>query len=211
MKKKILVPVLCILMMLIGGFATWAYLTSQAEVVNTFTAGNVEITMDETDVDINGEKDGETRVIKNNYHLLPGHGYIKDPIIHVTELSDDCWLFVSVKNEITDIECNNPGYVNIESQMAANGWVKMNGIMKDGGQVYYHAVVAKNASDKDIKVFQNFKIDGENAVNKSENLAPGTFDIAKYDKKTIVVKAYAVQADGFTTPEAAWDATFVEK
>ena len=40
----------------IGG--TLAYLTSTAEVKNTFTVGKVAIDMDETDVDLYGKKDG---------------------------------------------------------------------------------------------------------------------------------------------------------
>jgi len=61
-------------------FGTLAYLTATDTVTNTFTVGKVQITLDEAPVDANGETTDGDRVKKNNYHLLPGHEYDKDPI-----------------------------------------------------------------------------------------------------------------------------------
>ena len=51
-KTKALILSLCaILLVVTSVFGTMAYLTSQADVSNTFSVGKVNITMDETDVD----------------------------------------------------------------------------------------------------------------------------------------------------------------
>ena len=68
------------------------------DVKNTFTVGNVAITLDEAKVDDNGNainKQGNQvtnladaeRVPGNAYKLLPGHTYVKDPTVTVLEPS----------------------------------------------------------------------------------------------------------------------------
>lgn len=192
--RNVVLALLCALLLIAGSVAgTLAYLTSQTETVtNTFTAGNVTITMDETDVDEYGVKDGDTRVIENDYTLLPNHLYVKDPTIHVKAGSEACWLFVEIDDQIAAIQDTE----TVAAQMTANGWKPVEGTTN----VFWHEVVnAKEATDDmDVKIFENFKIKGTETNN---TLAP-------YTDKTIVVTAYAVQADGFNTAKAAWDATF---
>lgn len=81
---------------------TIAYLTSTTETVtNTFTVGNVKITLDEAMVDEMGVPvENADRVTANTYKLLPGHTYTKDPTIHVDESSEDC--FIRAKVTITN-------------------------------------------------------------------------------------------------------------
>jgi len=165
--------------------ATFAYLTSTTDVVkNTFTIGKIEITLDETDVDVYGVKDGEARVTENDYKLIPGHEYIKDPTIHVKAGSEACYVFVKVTDEIAAIE----DATTVADQITANGWEPLEG--QTG--VYYKAQPAVTA-DKDLVVFKNFKIRTD-------------ADVSTYDGKTITVIGYAIQQDGFTTAEAAWAA-----
>ena len=86
--------------------------------VNTFTVGNVAITLDEKDVDNStlGENDRDKA---NAYKLMPGHNYEKDPIVHVDANSEDCYLFVKVVNEIANIEAEK----TVAQQMTEKGWV----------------------------------------------------------------------------------------
>ncbi|MBQ7313552.1 MAG: hypothetical protein IJW81_08225, partial [Clostridia bacterium] len=85
-------------------FGTMAYLTDEEAVTNTFTVGKVGLTLDELDVDNDGDTtdnitvDNTVRDQANEYHLLPGHTYIKDPTVHIDETSEDCWVFVKVEN-----------------------------------------------------------------------------------------------------------------
>lgn len=103
MKKRILI--MSVAMALVCVFAvgmTIAYLTSTTETVtNTFTVGNVKITLDEAMVDEMGVPvENADRVTANTYKLLPGHTYTKDPTIHVDESSEDC--FIRAKVTITN-------------------------------------------------------------------------------------------------------------
>ena len=177
----------------IGG--TLAYLTSKATVTNTFTVGNVAITMDETDVDDSTED--AARDTENSYHLLPGKEYTKDPIIHVDANSESCYLFVTVDNLISGIEATNN---NVAAQMAENGWV--NAGVEGKANLYVYVGTAEGASASkpavvaagaDVDVFETITIDG-NVSNTT---------LASYAGKTITVNAYAIQAEGFSNKTAA--------
>lgn len=182
-----LLSMMLVAVVAIGG--TYAYLTSTTEtVVNTFTVGSVNITLDETDVDVYGVKDGDTRVTENTYKLIPGHTYVKDPIVHVTAGSEKCWLFVKVVDEIAAIQDTT----KVADQMAAKGWSVIDAT---NGIYAYAEIVDASAAAKDVPVFDNFKV-------------LGTAEVAQYEDETIEITAYAVQADGFTTAQAAWTATY---
>ena len=210
--KKAIIAALCAGTLVVGSVAgTMAYLTSTDEVVNTFTVGNVAITLDETDVDINGAQDGTTRVTENQYKLVPGHTYIKDPKIHVAPDSEDCYLFVKVKNEIDQIE----GGTTVAQQMANNSWVVVSEAQPQPGETVYVytknnalAVVKANEA-KDVDVFSNFTIKGDTTKETLASYAPVKDETgAVSSHKTITVTAYAIQADGFGGKTAAqiWSA-----
>lgn len=185
--KKVLLLVLCAAL-LVGATisGTVAYLTSKAEVQNTFTVGHVAITMDEFDYDdstANADRD-----IANVYKLIPGHTYVKDPTIHVAEGSETCYVFVEISNEVA-------AYIDVvalETQMKNNGWEKM-----EDGIWWQHYTKAENA-DRNLEVFESFtvlknadKVDGWATLNANMNIV-----------------AYAVQSETFGSAEDAWNATF---
>lgn len=176
---------------------TMAYLTSQDEVVNTFTVGNVAITLDETDVDNStpGENDRDQA---NSYKLMPGHTYTKDPIVHVDSTSENCYLFVKVDNQIAAIEAET----TVAQQMAAKGWVAVDGAT--GVYVYtQNKALAVVAGGDDVPVFDEFTVSGD--VDNT--------NLATYEGKTITVNAYAIQADGFSDKTASeiWTAAGFNK
>ena len=203
-KKALLLALCAVLLVAATVMGTMAYLTSSVEVKNTFTVGNVTITMDEAKVDGNGKKiegEGATRVTKNSYKLLPGHEYDKDPIIHVDSSSENCYLFVKVTNGISAIEAT--GDTTVVKQMEIKGWKVVDNV----AGVYVYVGTAENASaplavkaSDNITVFEKIVISGDVDGKTLEN----------YEGKTIVVTAYAVQEDGFETKSAAeiWNATF---
>lgn len=98
MKKKILVACLCVaLAVLTIAGTTLAYLTDSKEVNNTFTVGKVKIALDEADVDTDGTPiEGAKRVTENEYKLMPGHTYTKDPTVTVLGGSEDCYVRLKV-------------------------------------------------------------------------------------------------------------------
>lgn len=186
-KSKAILMVVCAMLLVAASvMGTLAYLTSTASVTNTFSVGNVAITMDETDVD-NSTTDA-ARDTANSYKLMPGHEYVKDPIIHVATGSEDCYLFVKVVNEIADIE----GATTVADQMDANGWTCIdatNGIYVYGSDTAPNKVQAS----ANVPVFDTFTV-----ADTVDNTT-----LAGYASKTIVVTAYAIQADGFETYTAA--------
>ena len=105
-KTKAFVLALCAVLLVVSTvFVTMAFLTSQDTVTNTFTVGNVTITLDETDVDLYGVKDSETRVDKNEYKLIPGHEYIKDPTVTVAKGSEESYVRMLVTiTEFKDVK-----------------------------------------------------------------------------------------------------------
>ncbi len=184
--KALLMAGCAMLLVLSTVFATVAYLTSTDSVTNTFTVGSVKITMDETDVDTNGVQDGDTRVKVNEYKLMPGRSYTKDPIVHIDSKSENCWVFVKVVNELAEVEDVN----TIAAQMTANGWSAVSGV--EG--VYAYEAIAEGGED--IKVFESFSVKGD--VDETA--------LAMFADKTIAITAYAVQAEGFDTAAEAWTA-----
>lgn len=169
--------------------ATVAYLTAQTQVVtNTFTVGNVALTLNESKVDLYGVKDENAEpVMANTYKLIPGHTYTKDPTVHIDGSSENGWLFVKVVNGIAAIEAE--GNTTIANQMAAN-WAEIDA---SKGIYAYKAVVTPG---QNVTVFNSFTL-------------AGTADVASYKDASITIQAYLVQADGFpgtTGYLAAWDA-----
>ena len=189
--RKVLMIALCaVLLVSISVMGTMAYLTSQDTVTNTFTVGNVAITLDEAKVNtdgtlVTGENAGRTD--GNAYHLLPGHTYIKDPTIHVASTSEDCWLFVKVENGIAAIEDSSS---TIAAQMATKGWAPV----AEGSNVYCRTTT--NKAGDNVVVFDNFKISGNADVSKYATAKNEDGSVAT-GATVIAVTAYAIQADGF--------------
>ena len=189
-KTKALALALCaVLLVVTTVFVTMAFLTSKDSVKNTFTVGKVTITLDEADVKSDGTyvSNKEARVDTNEYKLIPGHTYIKDPTIHVADDSEECWLFVKVENGLEDIIDAK----TIEDQMNDNGWSSVAGETN----IYAYEKIA-TAKTGDYKVFDNFKLKDDADVS--------SYATADNEDSVINVTAYAIQADGFATAAAAW-------
>lgn len=203
-KSKALLMMLCaVLLVAASVLGTMAYLMDEDTVVNTFTVGNVSLGgenqagLDEADVDVYGNPiEGATRVQENEYKLLPGHEYTKDPTVHVNNESEDSYIYVTVANGIDAIEAKSgDDYLNIVDQIKENGWVELS----DYPGVYYKAwESAAETGYTDLVVFEKFEISGDVEADALE----------EYAEAEIVINAYAVQQDGFDSAAAAWAATF---
>ena len=207
--RNIIALLLCAILLVGASVAgTVAYLTSDDEVVNTFTVGKVIITLDEKDIDDDDKAednvtvDNVTRDKANAYTLIPGKKYEKDPVIHVDPTSESCWVFVKVINDIEKFEAETTtgenAYNKIADQIKKNGWNPLG----DVANVYYKEY-AEGQADKDLEVFQEFKL-----ADKAESI-PDWGDIN--EETTITVTGYAVQKEGFAEAIDAWKATFGDK
>lgn len=203
-KRKALLLSLCAVLLVVASvMGTMAYLTAQTgEVKNTFTVGKIEIDLDEAKVDLNGklvyEADGTTlakRVQENEYKLIPGETYIKDPTVHVKAGSEYSYIFVEVTNSLADkfeAASVTGGYQTIADQIKALGWNLVEGTTN----VYYKEYNAESGTE--FKVFDKFKIsDTANTVDGwGNNIAP------------ITIIAYAVQKAGLADAKTAWFETY---
>ena len=212
LRRALLLLACAVLLVSLSVGATLAYLTSQTEVVkNTFTVGKVNITLDETDVDEFGVKDGNTRVTENEYKLLPGHTYSKDPQVHVLAGSEDCYVRIQVTvQNIDKLHAAFPAadYANMWNnektifllQTLVGGWDKDTWLFKtysNGMYEFWYKDVVKynkdNVQDLD-PLFDTITVPGN--VNE--------YQLSLLDQVQIDIVAHAIQADGFNSAADAW-------
>lgn len=225
--RKAILMVLCVIALVVASvMGTLAYFTDTEAVTNTFTIGKIEMTLDEADTNEYGEKllvdDPNSddpavkipaaRVAANEYKLIPGHTYIKDPIVHMNADSENAWVFVMVENGISAIEKTD---ASIHGQIISDtyGWTQLkNAADEVVPNVYYKSWT--NGSSADLPVFGTFTIDGDKAVNGTAGdgeISIDNYATAADASKLIKVTAYAIQMDGFNSTENtqnvnAWNA-----
>lgn len=216
-RKALLLMMSALLLVAASVFGTVAYLTDSETVKNTFTVGQISMSMDEAKVNEAGQKlnqenevweDGEVladRVLENTYHLLPGQTYSKDPIIHVDVDSEDSYIFIKVDNNgIEAIEETAAPYTAVSAQILANGWTWWK---NEGNVHYFYQEYTKGQADRELEVFGQFKV-GDAVTNEQMKAFYDGAAINNGQAKAVIVTAYAVQAAGFDSYLAAWDATF---
>lgn len=188
--KKFLALVLSLAVVAsLAAAGTLAYLTAQTtEVTNTFNVGvqdgngAIRLTLDETDVD--DSTPNADRDTQNTYaDILPGATLVKDPIIHIADNSEDCYLFVGIKNP------NATALIPQNVNAALTGDNKVT--TTNGYDVYF--IPAVQTAGTDVVVF-----DG---VNVSTTLTETT--LAQIDGAQIQVAAYAIQAANMVDAAAA--------
>lgn len=204
MKKKItaIALVVCLVAVAIVG-GSLAYFTDEEEATNTFTVGNVDITLTEPEWDAALEEDPTAAT------LIPGRVIAKDPTITVEETSQRAYTFMKVQLSddfaqlIADYATAQKISPNDETQMKAliAAWFSSTvqpkimkydltenyvilGVLspKDPGQsvTYFDAITVPAEVEGDM-----IKADGE---------------------YKIYITAYAIQAEGFEGQNANKDA-----
>ena len=176
MKKKVLsiVAVVLVLCCAIGG--TLAWLTDKTDpVVNTFTVGDINIELTESE--------------NLDLKMVPGNTITKDPKITVQAGSEKCWLFVKVEKSA------NYGDF-LEYYKMATDWTALTG---EKG-VYYQIVNASTANQV-FEVLLNNQVAVKGAVTKAQMEDIKNNTIAA---PTLTFTAYAVQFDNVATAADAW-------
>ena len=209
MKKKILVACLCVaLAVLTIAGTTLAYLTSQETVTNTFTVGKVEIKLDEAKANADGTLvPNADRVKENSYKLLPGHTYNKDPMVTVLKGSESSYIKMTVTfTKAAELDAIfAPTGADLTSIF--NGYDSTNWIYKGNTEdttantrtyeFWYKEAVAAPTADVALDALFD-QIKAPDSLTNS--------DLNNLKDLKITVNAYAIQADGFATAEAAWAA-----
>lgn len=206
MKKgsKALLVLACAGCLVLGTvFGTLAYLTDDDAVTNTFTVGNVEIELDEEVVDEYGVAQNERTQKGNNYKLIPGHTYVKDPTVTVKKGSEKSYVRMIVTitdaKDVWEVLGNDFLPQNHVSGWDSSTWISKSAEQNQNNELVYEfwykdIVDALDKEEKLPALFTEFTF--PDYVTK-ENLV-------KLDGLAIHVEAHAIQADGFDTPEAAW-------
>ena len=99
MKLKHKMLIACLTLIAIAStIITFALLTFETDtLVNTFTVGQVSLKLDETDVDETGTPiPNANRVTGNEYKLIPGKEYVKDPTMTVLAGSEASYVRILV-------------------------------------------------------------------------------------------------------------------
>lgn len=179
--RRILTTVcLMALVMVVSIGGTIAWLTDKTTAVtNTFTVGDINITLDET---------------KKDFKMVPGSTIDKDPKVTVKAGSEACWLFVKVE-ESTNLK-------DFITYTVDAGWNQLKD--KDGKDVagVYYRDVAATANDASFKVLTNDKVSVNDTVTKTM-----MNDLQKdgATQPTLTFTAYACQKDNVGTAAEAWE------
>lgn len=207
--SKTLVLVLSLILVIgcvTGGTLAWL-IDKTPDVKNTFTDSNVEITLKESEI-VDADKNGvperyedPAEGVKNEYVMIPGYIYKKDPTVAVDPVSEDCWLFVKFE------ENGNPkDYLDYTSTLTtANGWTQGQGTGegKDGipVNVWYRSVM-KNDTVREWHLLERDTITVNGDKVTKENIA--TAAEAKLVYYAYACQYYKTQNTPFTAAEA-WE------
>lgn len=181
----------------VGGVLAW--LSDQTSpVVNTFTYGDINISLAETDTKLDGDGDANT----NSYVMIPGESISKDPVVTVEKNSEDCWLFVKLEK--------SENFDTFLTYNMADGWTQLkdaNGTSVEG--VFYRTVDKEDVENAgaNFAVIENNQVLVKDSVTKDMlnalDKSPG-----KATYPTLSVTAYAVQRssslEAISTAYEAW-------
>ena len=174
MKKKSLALVLALAMIVVcvvGGTLAWLIATTP-EVKNTFTYGDINIKLEETDATV--AVDGSAT---KEFKMIPGYTITKDPKVTVLAGSEKCYLFVKV--------AESDNFDDFMTYTIATGWTALTGV----NGVYYRVVDASTATaDQEFGVLKDNQVIVSGDVTKTM-----LKDLTETTQPTLTFTAYACQ------------------
>ena len=147
--KKTLITVICTVLVCCGiAGSTYAWLMDRTDpVTNTFTAGNINITLSES-------------TARNN-KMIPGTLISEDPKVTVKANSEDCWLFIKItKSDNFDTFLNY--------RIEADVWHSL-----ENEEGVFYCEVASLDSDQPFYIFSDNKVYVKPGVTKEQYDAIG--------------------------------------
>ena len=237
-RRNALLMTLCAVLLVVASvLGTLAYLTSRDEVNNTFTIGQVQIKLDEAKVTPDGVPVANAdRVQANEYKLIPGHTYTKDPTVTVLDGSEESYVRMKVTfnnaralialctdpefaGEVTGVENAFP-LIRMVNFVEASA-MKWDGIIPDNtveleDMLANSKYFAYDAANDTLTYY--FYFAGTVAAPDGDVALPTLFDeikvpewvtgeqLAALTNFKIDIVAEAIQAEGFANADAAWAA-----
>lgn len=210
MKKAML---LCLCIVIVAAAAvvgTLAWLMDADSVVNTFTVGQVDISVDEALVNEDGTPVPDAdRVKENTYHLLPGKTYTKDPTMNVMANSEDAYVRMILKvHNASDVQAILTKYELGDFSALIGGWDPEVWIYKGFTEDTEANTISFEFRYKDIAVggeedaalpalFDTLIAPGQMTAQELKELYDGGFKMEIF--------GHAIQSDGFESDDLAWE------
>ena len=167
-RKTLALIAACLMLVVgvVGGTVAWLTATTRS-VVNTFTCGDISITLAET--------------TGNSYKILPGNNIAKDPKVTVSANSENCILFVKVEKANWPTFKESDGTTLKVRYDIADGWTALTGV----SGVYYRTVTSSESN-------QDFAVLKDNTITVSGNLTKVEVN-SMTTAPTLTITAYAHQ------------------
>ena len=172
LRKKLIAMVIalaCVLVFGVGG--TIAYLVAIAgPITNTFTYGDVSITLTET--------------TGQDYSMIPGKTITKDPIVAVKGGSESAWLYVKVAKTM-----NFDEYLSFEM---AEGWKPL-----DGHPDVYYRSTTRAYSDTSFTIIKDNAVIVSSSLTEEKMTAISVFPRVSFTAYAIQAHGVESALDGW--------------
>ena len=172
LRKKLIAMVIalaCVLVFGVGG--TIAYLTHIAgPITNTFTYGDVSITLTET--------------TGQDYSMIPGKTITKDPIVTVKGGSESSWLYVKVTKTM-----NFDDYLSFEM---ADGWKQL-----DGHPDVYYRSTTRAYGDTSFTIIKDNAVIVSSSLTEEKMTAISVFPRVSFTAYAIQAHGIESALDGW--------------
>lgn len=206
MKKRTIAVLMSVVMLMgvtIGGTIAW--LTSKSDpVTNTFTVGDINIILDEKDVDDSTED--KDRDLDNEYKMVPGVEYEKDPKVTVLANSEPCYVYVKVIENNNTFNVADATVTPIEYEIDTEYWK----LVDDANKIYKYKEVIDTLTLGEK--FQTESVLVNEKITINDELTKAMMAQFGQNKPVLTFKACAVQsaviseADALTQAQALLNA-----
>ncbi len=122
---------------------TYAWLVMKTEpITDTFTVGNINITLSES--------------TSRNKKMVPGATLTENPMVTVKANSEDCWLFIRMNK--------SEGFETFLECSVANGWTALTG---EAG-IYYREVALNSEADQVFDILKDNQVTVKESATKEQ-------------------------------------------
>ena len=211
-KKTLLAAIILLLVFVVGGAV--AYFTDTDKKTNTFTIGNVDITLTEDGWDALPDSNSN-RMPDAAEDMMPGETVTKDPVINNVSTKNAAYVFAKVEVPCTTIVAPATTSEELFTYTINEGWTELNVAEQlpvactDGGtatHVYYYG--------SDNTLTELAKASNATTPTPTENPVFSSVTLRSTLKgnegltgdKEIVVTGYGIQTEGLasTVPANVW-------
>ena len=182
----LMLTLMLVLGSVVGGTVAWL-IADTDPVVNTFTYGDIDLKLEETDTHLDDDDDPNT----NQYKMLPGEDITKDPKVTVLAGSENCWLFVKL--------VRSENFSEFLTYTIEDGWSQLYDAEGNEVEGVYYRFQSENTKDVIYSVLKRDKVSVLGSVTKEllNDLDDNGKNVTGATYPSLSATAYAVQYSGF--------------